>query len=259
MNIKYATYVDHHPEIQYPVDFQLKENPELIIYCSDKANQDYLARSGICAEIINFKITNPADIATAQNICLKRTFERHNPDYVVWVQADIYITEFGHKLIKEFCEANPNCDTAAALMIQHLRLFIIACQSVFGITVIGKNSNVEFQFDGAYVNGYQTIGSFELTERNDIPAVDIGYLTIDQYKRHRIRHNITWRENDNNINATDKQYLKFVLRRDAGLIGNNTILPKNTYLYSLIEKMGLTQEYNKIHNLLPHIDIHTND
>jgi hypothetical protein len=128
---------------------------------------------------------------------------------------------------------------------------------VFGVTIIGKNSNMTFQFDGAYVSSYQTIGRFELDERNNIPVIDIGYLTIEQYKRHRMRHNITWRENDNNMNATDEQYLKFVLRRDAGLIGNNTILPKDTYLYSLMEKMGLTQEYDKINSLLPYIDIHS--
>ncbi len=248
MKIIYATYVDHQREILYPVDFQVRENPDLIVFCSDEANRDFLASCGISAEPIGFGISHPVDIAIVQNMCVDRVFSKYGPDFLVWVQADIFITEFGHSLIKEFC-VSENRTRAVALMIQHLRLMLVACQGVFGITVIGKDSGVRFMFDGAYVNSYKSLGGFDLGERNLIPAVDIGYLTVDQYKRHRRRHNVTWNECDNNFHVSDMDYAKFVLQRDHGLVGSNGVFERDTYLFSLISKMGLVDEYEKLRSI----------
>jgi hypothetical protein len=49
---------------------------------------------------------------------------------------------------------------------------------------------------------------------------------------------------------TDKEYLEFVLRKDAGIIGNNTILPRNCLSHSVICDMGLSAEYDKVERLL---------
>lgn len=248
MKIVFATYVDHQREILYPLDFQVRENPDLVVFCSDEANRDFLLSGGIVAEPIGFGISFPADIATAQNMCLDRVISKYDPDFVVWVQADMFITDFGHGLIREFCVPE-NRNRAVALMIQHLRLMLVACQGVFGVTIIGRDSGVRFQFDGAYVDRYKSIGAFDIGERNLIPAVDIGYLTVDQYKRHRRRHNVTWKECDNNFDVSDVDYAEFVLRRDYGLVGSNGVFERDTYLFSLISRMGLVDEYEKLRSI----------
>ena len=250
MNIKYATYVDHQAEIQFPVEFLSKGIPGLLVYCSDAENQKVLLSSGVSAEVVGFKISSPSDVGDAQNLCVDRVFRDHNPDFVVWVQADMCVTSVGHEKIREYCEGNLGCDGAACLRIHHLRLFIPTIGTVFGVTVIGRNSRERFLGDGAYV------GVFDVIEPpGDVPlVVDIGYLTIEQYKRHRRRHIITWAD-DRNERAKradgfgDLEYLEFVLDRDKDILVDNKVVPRGSYLHDFIVNMGLGSEYDRVERL----------
>lgn len=192
MNIIYQTYVDHHQEIKFPLEFLLKRHPELIIYTSDSENAIHCAnlntdiRRGPNPLVIGQKINRPEDIATAQNKCVNYTLNAFNPDYIVHVQADVYISSGAQKIIDEFCNTD-NLDNSMHLKMQHVRLGLIVDRTYFGATVIGKNCGDRFIADGAYLNRHNIIGDHETST-----AYDIGYLTIDQYRNHIRRHAVTW-------------------------------------------------------------------
>jgi hypothetical protein len=249
MKVVFATYVDKQDLIEYPLWYLKKKDPNLIIYCSDDYNKQHLAKSNIEAEIINYHINEPSDIATAQNICLEKLYAEHHADFVVWQQADMHITEYGRKLILDYC-LTASSTQVTAVAVRHIRLFMVAWSSYFGVTILGKDSTKRFIFDGAYCDGWSHLGAFDPTELNALPVIDIGYLSVDQYKRHRTQNAKTWRENEYVNHLSDKEYLEFVLKKDAIMIGNNTILPRNGLLYSVVEELGLVAEYNQIYALI---------
>src|ERR1035437_8058260 len=117
MKIAYATYVDHQEEIVYPIDFLSSKIPGLIVYCSDKENQ--LQKDW---RIIDHKITIPLDISIAQNKCVSHVFGTTDVDFVVYLQADIYITNIGHEIISDFCKL-VNLNKYLALILTLFKFF----------------------------------------------------------------------------------------------------------------------------------------
>ncbi len=242
MKIIYATYIDHQQEINYPINYLLKHNPELMVFCSDEENKNYCMQLGFMPKIIDFKIRQPGDIASAQNICIDLIFNVYNPDFVVWNQADIFITKKGAKIIEDFC-VEKNLDQTAALGLMHIKLFHHCGFTYYGINVIGRDAwpRIKFTGDGAYLGS----GGADYCAKED-SSIDIGYLTIEQCRNHIRQHEKTWSSPEIISNQSDKEFVKTVLDRHnySGLIA------EDSEYFELIKDMGLVDEYNKVKELL---------
>lgn len=238
MNIKVATYVDHQKEINYPIDFLKSVNPALIVYCSDENNQlneDW--------RIIGKSIKEPNDISIAQNECIDDLFN-HGADFVVWQQADVYISKIGQGILDEFCKIK-NLNETLSLRTTMFRLFHHCGWTDFGVNAIGKEAwkatRNKFTGDGAYLG---TAGA-ETNPTLDA-AIDIGYLTIEQCRNHIKRHKITWQAKDDIIDLSDNEFIKaFVKRHNV-----KGIVSQNSEYYKLFCRMGFEREYHKIKEII---------
>ena len=242
MVIKHATYVDNQEEIQYPIEFILSKFPDLIIYSSDEKNYNYLKSKGIESKIIDHKINEPIDISIAQNKCIEDIFLDNSVDFIIWNQADILITELGKQVINEFC-IEENLNKSKALGLLHIKLFHLCGYSYFGVNAIGRNSYYKYTGDGAYIGE----GINDYTKDKYIAeTIDIGYLTINQCKRHLSTHKNTWKHNDNIHLLNDNDFVKQFIKKHnyEGLIN------ENSKFYYLIKEMSLENEYQKIINIL---------
>jgi hypothetical protein len=185
MKIVYQTYIDNQSAIDYPIEFLYKKHPGLIVYVSDEEHKNLLSKYNPI--VVDQHVRKPNDISVAQNKCLKKTKELESPDFIVHVQADMYISSLGQKLIDDFC-VDDNIGSCSTLRVQHVRLGLKTHRTYFGVTIVGSDSKSEFVGDGAYTNANSILG-----EHDDIsPAYDIGYITIPQYYKHIKRHAITW-------------------------------------------------------------------
>lgn len=245
MKIIYQTYVDHHKEIKFPLEFLLKRHPELIIYTSDMQNANDCIHlntdtsNGPNPIIINQKINIPGDIATAQNKCVEHTFQTIKPDYIVHVQADVYISFEAQKLIEEFCTTE-HLNNSAHLRMQHIRLGLIVDRTFFGATIIGKDCDHRFTGDGAYLTTHNIIGDHEVST-----AYDIGYLTIDQYRNHIRKHAITWSSDVKADEMSPTDIAAHAYKTHSGafdLFGNKWFdsVPEFEYIAT---NMGIMEEY----------------
>ncbi len=239
MNIIYATYIDNQAEIKYPIEFIVSKIPNLSVYCSDEKNQKILFEQGINARIIGVKINEPIDISIAQNKCIEDMFENSKADFIVWVQADIHITERGFKIINDFCKEE-NLSQTCALGLLHIKLFHLCGYSYYGVNVIGRQAweRIKFTGDGAYLGS----GGADYCEQDYNDAtIDIGYLSIEQCRNHFKQHRKTWNvigeETEN-----EEQFVKEVVRNNnhKGFIG------EESKYYPLIVEMGLVEEYKKV-------------
>ncbi len=242
MKIIFATYIDHQNEINYPIKYLVSKIPEMLVFCSNDATQQILALEGIHAIIIGIGINNPGDIAIAQNKCIDSIFNVEKPDFVVWNQADVLILPKGHEFIEGFC-TEKNIDQTAALGLIHLKLFHHCGFTYYGVNVIGRNAwpRIKFTGDGAYLGS----GAADYCAKDDL-TIDIGYLTIDQCRRHIKQHEKTWSSTEIISDLPDKEFAKEIITRHnhAGLI-----LETSPY-FETIKDMGLVDEYNKVKELL---------
>lgn len=241
MRIVYATYIDNQKEIEYPIVFIKSKITDLIVYCSDEENRQYLESQGIKAKAIGIKIKSPIDISIAQNKCIDDIFLVNVPDFVVWIQADIYINKKGYEIIDDFCIPD-NFDKTCALGLMHIKLFHHCGFSYYGVNVIGKNAweRIKYTDDGAYLGS----GGADYCAKED-STIDIGYMTIDQCRRHMKQHKITWNSDDIASSLNDKEFVKTVIKRHnhAGLI------TEDSPYFELIKEMGLVDEYYKLKSL----------
>jgi len=242
MKIAYATYVDHQAEIQYPIGFLKSKIPHLLVYASDDENRRVLLTQATEAKVIGIKINSPGDIATAQNACISDLFANTDADYVIWNQADIFITDRGHQIIKDFCVPE-NLENTQALGLLHIKLFHYAGFTYYGVNIIGKKAweRIKFTGDGAYLGS----GGADYCSKEH-SSVDIGYLSIDQVRRHLSKHKQTWVSNDNVHELPTREFVTEFLRRhnDGGLI------EQGSEHFKLIEDLGLTGEYFKIKEMI---------
>ena len=243
MIIKYATYVDNQERVNYPLNFILSKIPNLIVYTSDQENYNYLKNNGIESKIINYKINEPIDISIAQNKCIDDLFKDESVDFVVWNQADIQLTDLGKEKLNNFC-IKENRDKHLALSLLHIKLFHLCGYSYFGINAIGRESWVnKFTGDGAYIGN----GNENYTQKDyKAETIDIGYLTIEQCKKHLSSHKNIWKNNnDIHLFSNDIFVKEFVKRNNfEGLI------KENSEFYYLIEEMNLTEQYKEVCKLL---------
>ncbi len=239
MNVVYATYIDNQEEIKYPIEFIKSKIPELVVFCSDEKNKNYLLSQGIDAKIIGIKINDPIDISIAQNKCIEEIFSTTEASFVVWVQADIHITEKGFKVINDFCKLE-NITQTCALGLVHLKLFHLCGHSYYGVNVIGIEAwkRVKFTGDGAYL-GLGGADYFENDYNDD--TIDIGYLTIEQCRNHFRQHKKTWKSTSEEIVNEMEFVIDIVVRNNyKGLI------KEDSKYFELIKEMGLVEEYNKV-------------
>ena len=241
MRICYATYIDNQAVIGYPIKFLLSEIPELKIFCSDETERKELQRELGVVNItpIGVKIKAPADIATAQNKCLDMLLS--NFDFVVWIQADIFLTEEAKRIIKEVC-LERNLHGAFSLKTRHLRLFHVAGTTYFGVSIIGRNCEGRFVGDGSHIQGAVSLGSDDCT-------IDIGYLSIPQYKRHLRQHAKTWQSDNHNYEWSDELFVKDILAPHTGN-GLNGLIQQGSYYWTLVEKLGMIDDYNYVKQLI---------
>lgn len=232
----YLTYVDNQREIQYPIAFLKKENPSLIVFCSDRENQKALYEEGIESIIIDKKITSPADIAHAQNACIEYAIWAWDPDFIIYQQADVWMAPEGQKAIDGFCEFEHNIDEQQALYLRHIRLFQIGNVSHWGVNVFGKNFKKRFIDDGASMNHWDGFGSKD-------GSVDIGYLSIDQYKRHLRKHAITWSSDSKIFDLPDQEFVKEIFKRETAPMTLSGFPEEGSIYYDLYERMGLLKEF----------------
>ena len=243
MKITYATYLDHQKDIGYPIEFLMSKIPNLKVYCSDQENQDFLAHQGVDAEIIGISIVNPGSIAQAQNKSLDRAFETEEADYVVWVQADTHITEEGFDIIKKVCIPG-NESKSFALNVKHLRLFHICQSDYYGVTIFGRDHKQRFVLDGAWTEYTGDTGDSRLG--SECATIDIGYITIDQCKRHLIKHKTTWGNNNDFLKKlvggklSDKEFTQEYLKRS----NVHGVIQEGDIYHDLIMEMGYGEEYS---------------
>lgn len=242
MKIVFATYIDHQKEIGYPLGFQLKEIPSLRVFCSTGEEQAYLqeAYPKIQPTIIDHSIGSPEDIATAQNKCLDYLFVE-GWDFVVWVQADIYLTEEAKRLVREVC-IERNLHAAVTLKTRHLRLFYIAGTTYFGVNIVGRLCAGRFLQDGSHTSGAVSIGSDDCT-------IDIGYLSVQQCKNHLKRHAKTWNSTNNNYEWSDQDFVRDMLKPELGN-GLNGLIPEGSVYWDLVVRMGMEEDYKYLKTLL---------
>ena len=248
MKIVYATYLDHQEKIQYPINFIKKQNPDMLVYCSDRENKEYLRGQGVESIICGIKIVNPGSIATAQNVCLEDAFKRTEADYVVWVQADTYITEEGYRIIKKACIPG-NEDKSFALNVKHIRLFHICQSDYYGVTIFGKNHKGRFVLDGAWTTHTGDVADSRLG--SECCTIDIGYITIEQCKRHLKQHKKTWGNSNNFLirverdELTDKEFVHGYLK----MCNVFSVIQEGDIYHKLITEMGLVDEFIKTREL----------
>ncbi len=230
MKITHATYIDHQSEIQYPIAFLKQCNPRLIVFTND----DY--KLGIP---VWHGINIPGDISIAQNKCCQFLFDE-GYDIVVWQQADIYITEIGKQRIKEFVEIG-DLSACLALNMTDFKMFHHCGYGSYGVNVIGKKAwehpNNHFTGDGGFL-GHAGAASCYVRDS----TINIGYLSIEQCRRHIRRHKITWSSNDPICEWSDEEFVKaFVARHNVnGMPGYDTIY------YKLFVEMGLYDEFERV-------------
>lgn len=228
MKTIYATYIDHQQEIGYPVDYLKSKNADLLIF-----------DGGMTGIYIN----KPSDIADAQNICIDLLFYKR-ADFVVWQQADILITEIGQNIINDFIENGSVYDTLS-LRTTCMKLFHHCGYNDFGVTVIGrevwKHEQNKFTGDGAYLG----TGGAETNPTVDA-AIEIGYMGIDQSRRHVKQHKITWNADDPITELPDDEFVRqFVKRHNVkGLIS------KDSPYFKIVQEMGLEEDYEKVKNIM---------
>ena len=247
MNIQYGTFLDNLSIIQYPIKLIKSELPQLVIFCSDEKERADIALVlgqdiGI---VISKKIKTPGDIAEAQNLGVKHLFDQ-GADYVVWVQADMLTTSAGFDTINSTCVPG-NEHIAAGLKVQHCRLFHRSIVSNWGVSIIGKNCLTKFVGDGAYLGE----GGMPVPESGEkVGAIDIGYMTITQYKNHLSQHVKTWNSDNHNYLLPDKEFLENILQHNRTSVGLYELLDASSPDYYIIEKLNAQEEYNKVKNLL---------
>lgn len=243
MIIKYATYVDNQKEIEYPLKFILSKFPDLIVYCSDEENYNYLKVNGIESKIIGQKIYKPLDISIAQNKCIDDIFLDESVNFVIWNQADILITDLGKKIISNFC-IKENINKSIALSLLHIKLFHLCGYSYYGVNIIGRDSWInKYTGDGAYIgNGINNYNS----DNYKAESIDIGYMSINQCKKHLLSHKNIWNKNDDIHLLDDYNFAKEFIKRNnfEGLI------KKDSDFYYLINEMNLESDYKDIINIL---------
>ncbi len=245
MKIIYATYIDNQKEINYPLDLLIKEIPNLFVFISDVNELSHFLKTqntSVERQVIDFKIKSHLDISTAQNKCIDFLFNKLEADFVVWVQADTYITKEGFELIKHACDIN-NKSICVSLRVRHLKLFHVCHSDYFGVTIIGSKSKERFIGDGAYTqnSGKNQLGSEDCT-------IDIGYLSVEQTRAHLTRHQTTWGKKESILSMNDKDFTKALLKRQSV---EKMITEKDELYYSLIVKMGLVAQYNSFERIAP--------
>jgi hypothetical protein len=250
--VAYATYVDHQPEVNYPVKFIKDEIPQLKIFCSDKRNQDYLKAEGLTAESIERGINEAMDISIVQNICIDKLFADPSVDYVVWIQADTFLTPEARTIIREFCvEGNEHRNIA--LRVRHIRAFHKAFSTYFGPNVFGRNSTSRYTGDGAYTGkDGQDQGGSEIVGSDDC-CIDIGYLSIPQFRKHIAQHDKTYLAGSDHgtKNLTDREFLKHMIDNKGYYTDVEGLIEPDSIYYPLIEKLGLVDDYKYAKSLLP--------
>lgn len=241
--IVFATYIDNQKEIQYPIAFIYdaitKKGYDMIVFASDEENKLALDRYG--AVNIDFKIKTHLDISTAQNKCIDSVFAVEKPDFVVWVQADTFITKEGFDIIDAHCTKGLE-HLCFALKVQHLRLFHVCHSDYFGVTVIGRKSKERFIGDGAFTpnSGKNQIGSNSAT-------IDIGYLTIEQCKMHLNMHQKTWSKQCKFLNLEEREFSKSFLKQNDVY----RMIQEDDEFYHILVDMGLVQKFNAFKRIAP--------
>lgn len=243
MKIAYATYIDNQEVIGYPIRFILSEHPQIKVFCSDDHEKEILKQEGIDAEPIWIKIHSPEDIAHAQNHCLNLLFSQDN-DYVVWVQADMYMTPEVANIVKRVCVPG-NESAVYGVTVRHLRLFHISTINNWGVTIVGKNCPDRFYSDGAHVGsaGNPAIGGPDA-------VIDIGYLSITQYSNHLRQHAKTWSSDNHNYLLPDEEFVRDVIDYNKRSVGLYEFIREDSIYWPLVEKMGMVEEYKKVKQIL---------
>ena len=240
MKTVWATYLNNIPEIPYPIGFLKSQLPDLIVFCGTEKDKQYLLSQGIPSICIDYPIKCKEDISAAQNICVDKIFNQLDCSFLVFTQADIFITEEGHRLIKEWC-VEENLGKVADLKVRGVRLFFLTKSHHYGVTLWGRGAEKKHRYigDGSYVNDFKTLESSEDT------CVDIGYLSIENSRAHIKKQCETWNLPHVVVSDDNHEFTKTMIERNAGenLVG---FIKKGTPHYDLICKMGLEKEYEKV-------------
>lgn len=245
--IAFATYIDNQDVIGYPIKFLLEEIPDLKVFCSDHSEADVLKFQGVKPKdnfyIINQKINSPRDISSAQNVGVNACFA-HGYDYVVWIQADMYPTKEAMNIISRVCVPG-NENVAYGLTVRHLRLFHVSTINNWGVTIIGKKCNDRFMYDGAHVGtaGNPAIGGPD-------SVIDIGYLSITQYKNHLRQHAKTWNSDNHNYQLPDEEFVKEIVDYNKKNVGLYDFIKKDSSYYKIVERLNMVEEYETVKQIM---------
>lgn len=245
--VAFATYIDNQEIIDYPVKFLMEQIPDLMVFVSDHAEADYLRSQGVNPKhnfyIINQKIKSPLDISKAQNTCVNAVFA-HGFDFVVWVQADMYPTAEAMNIVKRVCVPG-NEDVAYGLTVRHLRLFHVSTINNWGVTILGNKCPDRFMYDGAHVGtaGNPAIGGPDA-------VIDIGYLSITQYKNHLRQHVKTWNSDNHNYLLTDEEFVKEIVDYNKKNVGLYDYIQKDSLYYKIVKSLNMEAEYEKVKQIM---------
>ncbi len=126
----------------------------------------------------------------------------------------------------------------------HIKLFHHCGFSYYGTNVIGRDAwkRIKFTGDGAYLGSG---GADYCEEDYNDATIDIGYLTIDQCRRHLRQHSKTWNSDDTIFNEGDEKFVKTIVSRNShmGFMG------EDSKYYELFKEMDLVDEYEKIKSI----------
>lgn len=265
MKICASVYVDNQDDIQFPVEFITKNFDffeKIYFFGSDGRNTDLLRaiqsnhplKHKIHCESIDKKIYKPTDIAVAQNACVEYLKDKDDSDFFTIVQADTLLTDRAFKFIKEWAKPE-NTRYSYHLTVRHIRFYIIAHQTYFGVTLMGRNDPHRFVQDGAYLEGNPHFP-------HPWNCLDIGYFDTETYYRHVLRHSLTWTENvffqraPEAYRRSKKEFIELALEYMAYCETKDRpiklVSPDIEPYRSVIKHFNLEKDYQEVLGILTH-------
>ena len=262
MRTAVGTYVDHIDVVLYPVAFLTNSwhiFDKLYWFASDHNNaviltsirESHALRDRIEIVVLNHKIIHPNDIGVAQ----EKAYEimRAGVDYVVYQQADLYITQYGVSEIQKWLATSP-ADAVAVRVMQN-QLFCETWYNPNGVMIIPTRFNYSSPGDGwlNYVRDQTTSDINIVLAERDITkrlALDLGYLSIDTYYRKMVNHNRIWPSAEKDIMIallrTDKY--RGVIAAITNLAGACDLVQvrRSGQYGELIDVFGLSDDYDLV-------------
>lgn len=201
-------YIDHQDVIGYPVGFCTKDlAPFEALYwlCGDERTAQLLEpvkrthplSERITLAVLGHRIRSVADIPAAQNMAADWVRQHDQADFLLLVHADTWVRPAAARAVKEQTDflitSLPDRRVVTAVPCRRITLFHEAPRSVYGVTLLGRDTTARFIEDGSYTDqqfhGHQMCA---WPAALDAVCVEVGYWSVDQYGRHKIQHATTW-------------------------------------------------------------------